>query len=147
MLIDQIDQDLKSAMKEKNETALSALRNLKAALKNYEIEKHTDLTDADVLQVLGKKVKQHKDSIESFKAGNREDLVAVEIAQMQILEKYLPAQMDEAELTDIIKKVIVNLNAGASDFGKVMKEVVAKVKGRAGGTVISKLVKQELDGK
>lgn len=144
MLTDQIDQDLKSAMKDKQEMAVMELRNLKSALKNYEIEKHTVLTDADVLQVLAKKAKQHKDSIESFQAGGREDLVAVEIAQMQVLEKYLPAQMSEAELAGIVKKTIAELTAGPADFGKVMKEVVSRVKGQADGTEILRIVKENL---
>lgn len=144
MLTDQIDQDLKSAMKDKQEVAVMELRNLKSALKNYEIEKHIALTNTDVLQVLAKKAKQHKDSIESFKAGGREDLVAVEIAQMQVLKKYLPAQMDDTELTNIIKTVITNMHAGPADFGKVMKEVISQVKGQADGTIISKIVKENL---
>jgi uncharacterized protein YqeY len=88
-LTDQINQDLKSAMKEKNEVALSSLRNLLAAVKNAKIEKMADLDDADVAKVVAKKVKQHKDSIESFKAGNRPDLVETETAQMAVLGKYL----------------------------------------------------------
>ncbi len=144
MLIQQIDEDLKTAQKEKNEIATSALRNLKAAVKNVEIEKHQDLSDADVLSVVAKKVKQHKDSIESFKAGNRNDLAQHEVAQMEILQKYLPKQMDEGELAEIVKGVITSSNAQLADFGKVMKEVVAKVKGQADGSVISKLVKENL---
>lgn len=144
MLLEQIDQDLKTTLKEKNEVAVSSLRNLKAAIKNAEIEKKNQLTDAEVLSVIAKKVKQHKDSIESFKAGNREDLVLVEEKQMAVLQKYLPKQMDESELTSVVKQVIAEFNAQASDFGKVMKEVVAKVKGRADGSLISKIVKEQL---
>lgn len=144
MLSAQIDADLKTAQKEKNEIAVWALRNLKAALKNAEIQNQHPLADDEVLGVLGKKVKQHKDSTESFKAGNRSDLVDHELAQMAVLQKYLPAEIPEEELTAVIVEVITNLNASASDFGKVMKEVMAKVKGKADGSVITKLVKENL---
>ncbi len=144
MLLEQIDQDLTAALKAKNEVVVTSLRNLKAAIKNLELEKNKPLTDEDVSGVMAKKVKQHKDSIESFKAGNRPDLVAIEEAQMQVLVAYLPKQMGEAELTAIVKEVIASLSAQASDFGKVMKEVVGKVKGRADGNMISKIVKENL---
>lgn len=144
MIIEQIDQDLKSALKEKNETVVSALRNLKAAAKNVEIEKKSALTDDDLLKVLAKKVKQHKDSIESFVAGSRQDLADVEMAQMKVLEKYLPAAMSEDEARKIVKETVASMNATSADFGKVMKEAMAKAQGRADGTVISKLVKEEL---
>jgi uncharacterized protein YqeY len=144
MLIEQIDQDLKTALKEKNEIVISSLRNLKAAFKNVEIEKQHPLSDEEAISVIGKKVKQHKDSLESFKAGGREDLVANESGQMAVLQKYLPAAMSEEELAKIVKAVIAESNATAKDFGKVMKDVMAKVKGQADGSVISKLVKENL---
>lgn len=144
MLLDQIEADLKTAQKEKNEIALSALRNLKAAIKNAEIDSKISLNDEQVLNVVAKKVKQHKDSIDSFQAGNRSDLVAHEQAQMAVLQKYLPQQMSEDELRDIIKQTIAEMSATPSDFGKVMKAVVTKVQGRADGTAISKLVKDNL---
>ena len=96
------------------------------------------------MKVIGKKVKQHKDSIESFQAGNRPDLVATEQGQMAILEKYLPKQMDESAVREIVKSTISELSATAADFGKVMKTVVGKVAGGADGNMISKLVKEEL---
>ncbi|MBX4187227.1 MAG: GatB/YqeY domain-containing protein [Candidatus Doudnabacteria bacterium] len=144
MLTEQIDQDLKVAQKEKNETVLLSLRNLKAALKNAELEKSRPLTEEEVMSVVGKKVKQHKDSIESFTVGNRKDLVEVEQAQMAVLQKFLPQAMSEEELIRIVQAVIAETKATKADFGKVMKEVVAKVKGAADGSVISKLVKENL---
>src|SRR5258708_32813316 len=144
MLLQKIDEDLKSALKEKNEAALSSLRNLKAALKNAEIEKQHAFTDDEAMAVIAKKVKQHKDSIESFGQGNRQDLVQQETSQMAVLQKYLPAAMSEEELTGIIKQVIADTTATAADFGKVMKEVMGKVKGQAEGNMISKIVKENL---
>jgi uncharacterized protein YqeY len=144
MLVEQIDSDLKQAMREKNEVTLLSLRNLKAAFKNLELEKSHALTDEEAIGVIQKKVKQHKDSIESFKAGGRQDLVDIEVAEMTILQQYLPTAMSEEELAGIVKQVIVDTNATVKDFGKVMKEVVAKVKGQADGSMISKLVKENL---
>lgn len=144
MLTDQINQDLKSAMKDKNEVALSSLRNLLAAVKNAQIEKMADLTEADVQKVIIKKVKQHKDSMESFQGGNRPDLVATEAAQMAVLEKYLPKQMDEAEVVKIVSATIQELSATSADFGKVMKAVMAKTAGSADGSTVTKIVKEQL---
>lgn len=146
MLLEKIDQDLKNALKEKNENITSALRNLKAAIKNAEIDKKSALSDDEVAKVIAKKVKQHKDSIESFKSGGREDLVAIEQSQMSVLEAYLPKQMGESEVEEIVKTTIAKLNPTPSDFGKVMKEVMNQVAGRADGSIVSKLVKQHLNG-
>lgn len=145
MLNEQIDADLKAALKAKDETRVSSLRNIKAAIKNAEIEKKESLTDADVLKVIAKKAKQHKDSIESFTTGNRMDLVQAETAQLKILEAYLPEQMDEGAIRQLVATVISDLGATTvADFGKVMKEVSVRAAGSADGSVISKIVKETL---
>jgi len=144
MILDQIESDLKAAQKEKNETKTSALRNLKAALKNAEIEKQESLSEEEVMKIVGKKVKQHKDSIESFQSGNRMDLVETEIAQMKVLQKYLPKQMDESAVEKAVLEVISELNASTSDFGKVMKEVMNRLKGQTEGSMVSGFVKKHL---
>ena len=144
MISEQLDQDLKAALKEKNETTVSSLRNIKAAFKNAEIEKKAPLDDTDAIKVLSKKVKQHRDSIESFTAGSRADLVAKEVAQMKVLEKYLPKAMAEAEVRELVAKVISDLSATAADFGKVMKEASGRAAGKADGSAISKVVKELL---
>ena len=144
MLLQQIDSDLKQAMKEKNEIIVSSLRNLKSEIKNVEIAKQKELSQEDLIQVVAKKVKQHKDSIESFKSGNRQDLVTHEEQQMAVLQKYLPAQMEESELREVVQAVAKELSAGPKDFGKVMKEVMVRVKGKTDGNVVSKVVKETL---
>ncbi|MBI4363417.1 MAG: GatB/YqeY domain-containing protein [Candidatus Doudnabacteria bacterium] len=144
MLLEQIDQDFKTALKEKNEIAVSALRNLKAELTNVQIEKRKELTDEEVTDVVRKKVKQHKDSIESFQKGGRTDLVAHEEGQMAVLVKYLPAQIDEGDLRKIVADTISQLNATQKDFGKVMKEVMTRAKGSTEGNLVSKIVKEQL---
>ena len=144
MLIEQIENDFKTAFKAKDEIAKSSLSNLKAALKTFEIEVQHALSDNEVITVIGKKVKQHKDSIEGFLKGQRQDLADFEKKQMAVLQKYLPAAMSEEELKKIVSAVIAELQATTKDFGKVMKMVVERVKGTADGSAISKIVKENL---
>lgn len=144
MLIDSIEVDFKQAMKAKDEVVLSSLRNLKSGMKNVQIEKGKDLTEEDVITLLRRKIKQHKDSIASFQTGGRQDLVEHEQLQLKVLEKYLPAQMSEDQVRELVKSVIGQTSAKLADFGKVMKEVLAKAAGQTDGSVVSKLVKEEL---
>lgn len=144
MLADSIEADFKTAMKAKDEMALSSLRNLKSEMKNVQIEKGKDLTEEDLITLLRRKIKQHKDSIASFQTGGRQDLVEHEQLQLKVLEKYLPAQMSEDQVRELVKSVISQTSAQPSDFGKVMKEVLARAAGQTDGSVVSKLVKEEL---
>ena len=144
MLEEKIESDLTQAMKAKNEVVVSALRNLKAEMKNTAIAKGEALTDEEVLKVLAKKVKQHKDSIENFAQGQRDDLIQTESAQMAVLSEYLPQQLDEAAVKKLVLDVIANTKATPQDFGRVMKEVMVQAAGRADGKVVSKLVKENL---
>lgn len=143
-MIDQLETDFKQALKDKNEIAVSALRNLKAEIKNTAIEKHRELDEEEVMAVLRKKVKQHKDSIESFKAADRADLLTREEGQMAVLVKYLPQQLSEDEVRSLVKQAVTDLSATPSDFGKVMKEVLTKAGGKTDGSIVSKIVKEEL---
>jgi uncharacterized protein len=144
MLQQTIEDNLKTAQKAKQEVTISALRNVKAEIKNASIAKGEDLTDEEVLKVLAKKVKQHKDSIESFRSGNREDLTKHEEEQMKVLESYLPQQMSEDEVKALVVETIKEMNAKASDFGKVMKGVMTKAGGAVDGKLVSKQVKEQL---
>lgn len=144
MILDQINEDFKLALKSKDEVSLSALRNLKAEISNAQIEKRSELNEEEILSVIKKKVKQHKDSITEFKAGNREDLVQREEAQMNTLNKYLPEQMSEDQVKEIVRAVIDELKASKSDFGKVIKEVIMRANGATDGNVVSKIVKEAL---
>lgn len=147
MITDQINNDFKDAMRAKDELVVGALRILKSEIKNAEIEKKSELTEEEVMKVIAKKVKQHKDSIESFTSGGRQDLVDHEVKQMAVLAKYLPQQMGEDEVRALVKAVIADTNATATDFGKVMKEVLVRAKGQTDGSVVSKFVKEELAAK
>jgi uncharacterized protein YqeY len=96
------------------------------------------------MKIVGKKVKQHKDSIESFQSGNRKDLVETETAQMKVLQEYLPKQMDESVVEKAVLAVISELNASTSDFGRVVKEVINRLKGQTDGSTVSGFVKKHL---
>ena len=140
-LTERIDSDIKMAMKEKNELALSTLRMLKAAIKNKEIDKKIKaLPDAEVIEVLRKQMKQRRDSITEFEKGNRMDLANKEKSEIGIIEKYLPKGLTEAELKAIVQKAIQTSGAKSkTDVGRVMKEVMPQVAGRADGKAINQI--------
>ena len=140
-LTERIDSDLKTAMKEKNELTLSTIRMLKAAIKNKEIDKKVKaLSDQEILEVLQKQVKQRRDSIAEFEKAKRTDLVNKEKSEAAILEKYLPKGLSEAELKALIEKAIQTAGAKTkADVGRVMKEVMPHVAGRADGKAINQI--------
>ena len=146
MLKDRLEEELKGALKQKDTAKTSTIRLLKADIHNYMIEKKLkDIKDEDILTIIQKQVKRRKESIEQFKKGNRNDLVEKEEQELKILEAYMPEQLAEEELKSIIKEQIKELQAaGKNDFGKVMKSVIEKTKGRADGKIISKLVNELL---
>ena len=140
-LTERIDSDLKTAMKEKNELTLSTIRMLKAAIKNKEIDKKVKaLSDQEILEVLQKQVKQRRDSIAEFEKAKRTDLVNKEKSEAAILEKYLPKGLSEVELKALIEKAIQTAGAKTkADVGRVMKEVMPQVAGRADGKAINQI--------
>lgn len=147
MLKERINADLMAAMKNKEETKVSVLRMLKAAIMKFEVagEKKKQATDEDTLQIINKEVKQRKDSVDAYKKGARGDLAEKEEAEMKILQFYLPAQMNEEELKAVITQVITQSGAiSKGDFGKTMGAVMAQVKGKADGQLVSRLVGEML---
>ncbi|MBI5765920.1 GatB/YqeY domain-containing protein [Candidatus Falkowbacteria bacterium] len=148
----QIEQDFLNAFKGGDKFAVDTLRLLKAAVQNKKIEKlmakEAVLPDEEMVGLIKSEIKKRQDSIDSYRQGNRNDLAEKEEAEIKILEKYLPEQLSEDKLIEIIKGVIGELGAaGLADFGKVMGAVVARVKGQAEGQVISRIVKAELGHK
>ena len=142
MLIEKIETDLKNALKDREEIKLSTLRMLKAAIKNKEIEKRVkSLTEQDLLEVMQKQVKQRKDSIVDFEKANRRDLVDKEKKELSILEQYLPKPLTEDELKALVKKAIDTSGAKTkAETGKVMKEVMPLIAGRADGKQVNQIV-------
>ena len=145
-LIEQIDQDLKAAMKAKEVEKLSVLRMLKAALTNRAFEENKDrLEDGVVVEVIRRMVKQNEEAQEAFTKGDRSDLADKEKRETQLLQSYLPPAMDEAELKGIVEAAIKELGvSGPKAMGQVMKAVLEKVGGRADGKQISQQVKASL---
>lgn len=145
-LVDLIDEDLKTAMKASDAEKVSTLRMLKADLVKTAIDTRQEkLKDPQALEVLRRQIKQRRESIETFKAGKRQDLVDKESKELGLLEKYLPPQMSEEALRSIVKECVASSGAaGPKDTGKVMKLVMERVKGQADGKVVNQLVAQEL---
>ncbi len=147
-LKEQLDADLKAAMKGKDALKLSVVRMLKSAVKYREIEVMKPLDDAGVLGVVASEIKRRRDSVEQYKAGSRQDLVDKEEAEIRILQSYLPQQLSEAELRAKVDEVIARTGAkGPKDMGAVMKALMPDVQGRAEGKAVSDMVKQRLAGK
>ena len=144
-LKDQLDADLKSAMKDKDQLKLSTVRMLKSAVKYREIELMKPLDDTGVQVVIASEVKRRRDSVEQYRQGGREDLASKEEAEIVILQGYLPTQLGPEELGKLVEAAIARVGAqGPKDMGKVMKELQPEVQGRAEGKAVSDLVKQRL---
>ncbi|MCH9694984.1 MAG: GatB/YqeY domain-containing protein [Gammaproteobacteria bacterium] len=142
----QITEDMKSAMKAGEKDRLKVVRLILAAIKQIEVDTREQLDDAAVLAVLNKMVKQRRDSVDQFDKGGREDLSAIERAEIVILETYLPEQMSAAELTAMVDAVIQASGAtGIRDMGKVMGQIKAKAAGRADMGAVSATVKERLN--
>src|SRR3989344_2636394 len=135
-LKEKIENDLKEAMKAKESLKVSCLRLIKAAVKNKEIDVRGALDDAQITSIWSTLAKQRKESIEQFKKGGRDDLVKQEEAELAILNSYLPKQMSEKEIEEIIVKTIAEVGAkDIKEAGKVMKAVMPKVAGKADGKI------------
>ena len=141
----KLTDDLKRAMKGGDRVRTSVIRFTMAAIKNAEIARQASLNDTDILGIIAKQVKQRQESIESFKQGNRPDLVAQEEVEMAILNEYLPQQISREEVVTEARRVIAEVGAaGPGDKGKVMPQLIAQLKGRADGRVINEVVTELL---
>ena len=141
----KLSDDLKQAMKSGDTVKRGTLRLLMSAVNNAEIAKRAALENSDILGIIAKEVKQHQESIESFKQGNRPDLVAKEEAELAILQDYLPEQMTREAIIAEARKVIAAVGAaGPGDKGKVMQQLMPGLKGRADGKEINQVVTELL---
>lgn len=143
----QLTDDMKTAMKAGEKERLGVIRLINAAIKQREVDERIELDDAAVLAVLEKMVKQRKDSITQYEAAKREDLAAVERAEMAVIETYLPAKLGEAEVLAAIKDAIAQTGAsGPADMGKLMGVLKPRLAGQADMGQVSALVKKALAG-
>ena len=144
-LKEKITEDMKAAMRAKETARLGAIRLLLSAMKQREVDERIELTDADVISIIEKMLKQRRDSISQYKTANRQDLVDVEEFEVSILQTYMPQQLSEAEIVSAITEAIASTGAaGPQDMGKVMGVVKAKLAGRADMGKVSGLIKAQL---
>ena len=136
---------MKQAMKNKEKDKLVVIRMIKAAIQNESIKLGRDLSEEDELSVLSREVKQRKDSLHEFEKAGREDLVDKVRAELKHVEIYMPEQLSEMELAEIVKQTIAESGASSKkEMGKVMAALMPKVKGKADGSLVNKLVQQHL---
>lgn len=142
-LAQQITDDMKKFMREKNPVALTTVRMLKSDIKYAEIEKKEALSDDDVIKLVQSSIKKRKDAAEQYADGGRQELADKELEEITYLEGYLPEQLSEDDIKKVIAGVIAEIGAGdQKQFGLVMRTVMTKVQGKADGKVVSKLVKE-----
>ena len=144
-LQERLTEDMKAAMKAGEKDTLGVIRRAIAAMKNARIDKKADLDEQDEIKVVRSMAKQHRESIEQFRAAGREDLATKEEAELEILSVYLPPEMDEGQLDAIIDEVMAETGASSmKDMGTVIKAVMARTAGQAEGGVVSAKVKERL---
>ena len=146
-LKDQITEDMKTAMRAKDSVRLGTIRLLQAAMKQKEVDERIELDDTAVIAILDKLIKQRKDSIAAYQAAQRQDLADVEIAEMAVLEVYLPKRLSADEITAEVAAIVAEVGAkGAGDMGKVMGAVKTRLAGKADMGLVSAAVKAALAG-
>ncbi|MCQ9207539.1 MAG: GatB/YqeY domain-containing protein [Omnitrophica bacterium] len=138
----QIETEIKKAMKARDAIKVSTLRMLKAEMNNLKIDENKkELSDIEVIKIVRRQIKQHKDSIEQFEKGKRQDLVEKEKKELAILKNYMPEQCSPEELKKIVEEAVRETGASSKkDMGRVMKAVMEKVKGRSDGKTVSQIV-------
>ncbi len=144
-LLERLDADLVAAMKQREKLKVSLLRMLKSELKYAKIEKGEDLDEREVLDLLTRYARKRKESALEYEKGGRDDLVAKELAEHELVQVYLPRALDEKELGELVSTVVGELEASSmKDMGRVMKAVLERAAGRADGAMVSALVKSRL---
>ncbi len=147
-LKERFEEDLKKGMKEKNEALVRALRMLKTAIRHAEVEKGGPLSDEGIVNVIRKLIRQRKESIEAFLKGGRNDLAEKEMEELKILESYAPPEMEDKDIENAVMEIIKKIGASSpSDIGKVMKEAMKELKGKADGGRVREIAEKLLSRK
>lgn len=145
MVLDELKNQLKVSMKNGNKKNVLAIRNILEKIKNVQVDSKDDLQESQIIKIIAKHAKQLRESIVQFEKGERFDLAEKEKEELKIAEQFLPKQLNENEIKDIVIRVIKELNATQmSEMGKVMKAVIDETKGNADGKMISNLVRESL---
>ncbi|WP_134700144.1 GatB/YqeY domain-containing protein [Ammoniphilus sp. YIM 78166] len=144
-LLDKLNDDMKQAMKDKDKLKLSVIRMVKSSAKNEEINQGKELTDDQVLTLFNRELKQRRDSLQEFENAGRTDLAEQTRAEIEVLLTYLPEQLGEAEVRQIVQETVEQVGATSKkDLGKVMGAIMPKVKGKADGNLVNKIVQELL---
>ncbi|WP_152392146.1 GatB/YqeY domain-containing protein [Paenibacillus guangzhouensis] len=144
-LSERLNEDMKQAMKSQDKFKLSTIRMVRSAIKNLEIDLKRTLNDEEVLEILGREIKQRKDSLQEFTKAGRDDLATNLKAEIELIGQYLPVQLTEEEIKVIVQQTIQETGASSkADMGKVMSALMPKVKGRADGKIVNQAVSQFL---
>lgn len=143
----KLNQDLKEALKAKDEAKLRTVRMLLAAIKNFEVEKMGPATDEEIFQIMSKEIKKRQEAIEMYEKGGRPDLSQAEKQEIEVIQSYMPNQLSEEEIRELARKVISEMNLKSpKDVGTAMKVIMPQVKGRADGKLVNKIVSELLSG-
>lgn len=141
----RLTDELKDAMKNKDQLRKNVITMIRADIKQIEVDKRVDLTDEDIIEIISKQAKQRRDSIEEFEKGGRQDLVEQAKQEVDVLMDYLPEQLSEEEIETILKEVIAETGANSmKDMGKIMAAAMPKLKGRADGKIVNQIVRKIL---
>lgn len=141
----KLQEDLKSSMKNKDTVRKSVVTLIRASIKQHEVDNRVELDDDAIIDIISKQLKQRRDALDEFKKADREDLVSETEAEIEVLKEYLPQQLSEEELNQIVKDTISEVEATSmKDMGKIMSAIKPKIKGRADGKLVNELVKKNL---
>ncbi|MBP1930524.1 GatB/YqeY domain-containing protein [Ammoniphilus resinae] len=144
-LVETLTGDMKQAMKDKDKLKLSVIRMVKSSIKNEEINQGKELSEDQVLALLNRELKQRRDSLQEFEKAGREDLAEQSRAEMEVLLAYLPKQLEESEIRQIVQETIEQVGAASKkDLGKVMGALMPKVRGKADGSLVNRIVQELL---
>ncbi|MBU5427112.1 GatB/YqeY domain-containing protein [Tissierella pigra] len=145
-LKEKLMEDLKDSMRNKDTIKKNTITMIRAAIKQKEVDERIDVSEEAILEIISKQLKEKRMAIEEFKKGQREDLVELTEKEMDILLEYLPKQLSEEEVEEIVAETIKEVNATSmKDIGLIMKTVMPKVKGRTDGTIVNKIIKKILN--
>lgn len=146
-LKERLQRDLQQALREHDDHRKSAIRLVRAAILNEEIARQRELSDEEALEVIAREIRQHRESLAEFEKGKREDLVAEEQAQLQVLLSYLPAQLTREEIVQAAQQAIAETHATAPQhLGQVMRVLMPRLRGKADGSVVNQVVRELLSG-
>ena len=144
-LEERLMADLRDAMRSKDAVRKEAIRLLRAAVKNAEIEEQRSLSDSEIEDLVRRDIKRREEAIEMFEKGGREDLVTQEKAKIAVLEEYMPEQLSEDEIREVVNEIVDELGAsGLSDLGPVMREAMARLRGQADGRLVNQVAREIL---